>query len=62
MWKKLKDTFELLDTFGDGKISVRAFFQKLRTQMSIISLQMTPVIQIPSIERTYTLEKVLFDL
>lgn len=58
----MKDTFDLLDTFGDGKVTPPAFFHKIRNHLSTISLLMTPAIKIPAIERTYTLEKVLFDL
>jgi hypothetical protein len=51
-----------LDTFGDERVSLRAFFQRVRSHPSRLSLLSADAVRFPEIGRTYSLEKVLFDL
>jgi len=61
-WMKLKNIFDTLDTFGNEKICVQAFFHKIKNNASSIGLLSTPAVEFPEINRIYSLEKVIFDL
>jgi hypothetical protein len=61
-WKKLKAIFDTLDTFGNEKICIKMFYQRIRNNPSCLSLLSSEAVDYPEIQRTYTLEKVLFDL
>jgi hypothetical protein len=58
----LKDIFDTLDTFGNERVSTRAFFQRVHNHPSSLSLLATEAVRFPQIGRAYSLEKVLFDL
>ena len=62
IWKNLKYIFDTLDTFGNERISMKVFLQRIKSSALSITLLSQKAIFYPSIERTYTLEKIFFDL